>query len=111
LVRERFAQGQPLAGYEVDDAARRVVEEAGYGPYFVHRTGHNIGVEVHGNGANLDNLETRDDRPLVPGLCFSIEPGIYLPGSMAVRTEINVAIGHDGVPRVFGPIQEELVLL
>lgn len=111
LVQERFAQGQPLAGYEVDDAARQVIEKAGYGPYFVHRTGHNIGTEVHGNGANLDNLETRDNRLLVPGLCFSIEPGIYLPGEMAVRTEINVFITHDGMPQVYGPIQKELVLL
>ncbi|MFZ5803525.1 MAG: M24 family metallopeptidase [Acidobacteriota bacterium] len=111
LVQERFAQGQPLAGYEVDDAARQVIEKAGYGPYFVHRTGHNIGTEVHGNGANLDNLETRDNRLLVPGLCFSIEPGIYLPGEMAVRTEINVFITHDGKPQVYGPIQKELVLL
>ncbi len=111
LVQERFAQGEALAGYEVDDAARAVIEKAGYGPYFVHRTGHNIGTEVHGNGANLDNLETRDNRLLVPGLCFSIEPGIYLPGEMAVRTEINVYITHDGKPEVYGPIQRELVLL
>ncbi|MFN3412796.1 MAG: M24 family metallopeptidase [Thermoanaerobaculum sp.] len=111
LVHERFAKGEPLAGFEVDDAARQVIEKAGYGPYFVHRTGHNIGTEVHGNGANLDNLETRDNRLLVPGLCFSIEPGIYLPGEMAVRTEINVYITHDGKPQVYGPIQKELVLL
>ncbi len=111
LVQERFAQGEALAGYEVDDAARAVIEKAGYGPYFVHRTGHNIGTEVHGNGANLDNLETRDNRLLVPGLCFSIEPGIYLPGEMAVRTEINVYITHEGKPEVYGPIQRELVLL
>lgn len=111
LVQERLGKGQPLAGFEVDDAARSVIKEAGYGPYFIHRTGHSIGVEVHGNGANLDNLETRDDRPLVPGLCFSIEPGIYLPGEMAVRTEINVAIDHRGVPQVYGPVQREIVLL
>ncbi|MGC8916700.1 MAG: M24 family metallopeptidase [Thermoanaerobaculum sp.] len=111
LVEERFARGEPLFGFEVDDAAREVIEKAGYGQFFIHRTGHNIGTEVHGNGANLDNLETRDNRPLVPGLCFSIEPGIYLPGEMAVRTEINVAITHDGAPEVFGPIQKELVLL
>lgn len=111
LVQERFAKGEPLAGYEVDDAAREVIEKAGYGQYFVHRTGHNIGTEVHGNGANLDNLETRDNRLLVPGLCFSIEPGIYLPGEMAVRTEINVYITHDGKPQVYGPVQKELVLL
>lgn len=111
LVQKRLAQGEALAGFEVDNAAREVIEEAGYGQYFIHRTGHSIGVEVHGNGANLDNLETRDDRPLVPGLCFSIEPGIYLPGEMAVRTEINVAIDHQGVPQVYGPVQRELILL
>lgn len=111
LVQERFARGEPLAGYEVDDVARAVIEKAGFGPYFVHRTGHSIGTEVHGNGANLDNLETRDNRLLVPGLCFSVEPGIYLPGEMAVRTEINVYITHDGKPQVYGPIQKELVLL
>ncbi|MCX7894969.1 MAG: Xaa-Pro peptidase family protein [Thermoanaerobaculum sp.] len=111
LVQERLAQGAAVAGYEVDDAARQVVEKAGYGPFFVHRTGHNIGTNVHGNGANLDNLETRDNRLLVPGLCFSIEPGIYLAGEMAVRTEINVYITHQGQPQVYGPIQRELVLL
>ena len=95
----------------MDDVCRNVVKKAGYGKYFVHRTGHSIGEEVHGNGGNIDNLETRDDRQLMPGCCFSIEPGIYLEGKMAVRTEINIFIRHDGVPEVTGEVQKELVLL
>jgi Xaa-Pro aminopeptidase len=93
----------------VDDACRAVVKKAGYGKYFVHRTGHSIGEEVHGNGVNIDNLETRDDRQIMPGSCFSIEPGIYLEGEMAARSEINMFVRHDGVPEVTGEMQEELV--
>lgn len=112
FVKERFAKKKPVAGWEVDEVCRAVVKKAGYGKYFVHRTGHSIGEEVHGNGGNIDNLETRDDRQLMPGCCFSIEPGIYLEQKkMAVRTEINVFIRHDGVPEVTGEIQRELVLL
>ena len=111
LIRERFAAGVPLYGWEVDDACRAVVEKAGYGDFFVHRTGHSIGEEVHGNGVNIDNLETRDERELVPGICFSIEPGIYLAGEMAVRSEINVFITPDGRVEVSGPMQRELVLI
>ncbi len=111
LVKQRFSRGEKLHGYEVDDACRSVIEEAGYGKYFLHRTGHSIGEEVHGNGVNLDNLETRDDRLLVPGICFSIEPGIYLEGDMGVRTEINVFIRPDGQVAVEGPQQQELVLV
>ncbi len=111
LVRERFAAGEPLHGWEVDDVCRSVVWEAGYGEYFIHRTGHSIGEAVHGNGVNIDNLETRDDRLLVPGICFSIEPGIYLAGEMAVRTEIDVFITPSGSVEVVGPIQRELILL
>lgn len=110
-VRAAFAAGRPIHGSEVDDAARRVVREAGYGDRFLHRTGHNIGREVHGNGANIDNLETRDDRALLPGTCFSIEPGIYLEGSMAVRTEIDVFITPAGAVEVVGPIQSDLILI
>jgi len=95
----------------VDDACRSVVEKAGYGPYFLHRTGHSIGEKVHGNGVNIDNLETRDERELVPGICFSIEPGIYLEGEMAVRSEINVFITPAGKVEVAGAIQRELVLI
>jgi Xaa-Pro aminopeptidase len=111
LVRTRFEDGAAVAGWEVDDACRGVVRDAGYGEFFVHRTGHSIGTSVHGNGANIDNLETRDTRPLVRGLCFSIEPGIYLDGEMAVRTEVDVFITPGGQVEVFGPVQQELVLL
>jgi Xaa-Pro aminopeptidase len=109
FVREKFARGKPCYGWQVDDACRAVVKNAGYGKFFVHRTGHSIGEEVHGNGGNIDNLETRDDRRIVPGCCFSIEPGIYLPGKMAARTEINMFIRHDGLPEVTGEVQQELV--
>lgn len=111
FVQDRFAKGRPCAGWEVDEVCRSVVRKAGYGKLFVHRTGHSIGEETHGNGGNIDNLETRDDRRLMPGCCFSIEPGIYIEGSMAVRTEINIFIRHDGVPEVTGEIQRELLLL
>jgi len=111
FVMDKFAKGQKCYGWEVDDACRAVVKKAGYGKYFVHRTGHSIGEEVHGNGVNIDNLETKDDRQLMPGCCFSVEPGIYLEGEMAARTEINMFIRHDGVPDVTGEMQEELVQL
>jgi Xaa-Pro dipeptidase len=111
FVTERFATKRPVAGWEVDEVCRNVVKKAGYGKYFVHRTGHSIGEETHGNGGNIDNLETRDDRQLMPGCCFSIEPGIYLEGKMAVRTEINIFIRHDGVPEVTGEMQKEMLLL
>jgi len=111
FVNRRFAKGKPCYGWEVDDACRAVVEKAGFGKQFLHRTGHSIGEETHGNGVNIDNLETKDDRLLLPGCLFSIEPGIYLKGSMAVRTEINMFIGFDGVPEVTGEIQRDLVLI
>ncbi len=111
FVRSRFASGTPLHGWEVDDACRAVVEKAGYGPDFIHRTGHSIGEEVHGNGVNIDNLETRDERLLVPGICFSIEPGIYLAGQMAVRSEIDVFITPAGKVDVAGDMQRDLVLM
>ena len=111
FVRDRFEKGDPCHGYEVDDACRAVVEKAGYGEQFLHRTGHSIGTDVHGNGANIDNLETRDTRQLVPGICFSVEPGIYLEGEMAVRTEIDVFITPSGSVEVHGPIQRDLILI
>lgn len=111
FVRKRFAAGETCHGYEVDDVARKVVNDAGYGEQFLHRTGHSIGFEVHGNGANIDNLETKDERRLVPGTCFSLEPGIYLDGRMAVRTEIDVFITPSGQVEVYGAIQQELILL
>ncbi len=109
MVRERMAAGTPTYGHEVDDACRNVVTRAGYADYFLHRTGHNIGTEVHGNGVNIDNLETRDDRKLLPGICFSIEPGIYLAGDCAVRAEIDVFITPAGEVEVVGPIQKDLI--
>jgi Xaa-Pro aminopeptidase len=85
------AETAPLKGWQVDQAARAVIEEAGYGPYFCHRTGHSIGQETHGNGANMDGLETREDRRVLPRTCFSVEPGIYLP-EFGVRSEVNVYV-------------------
>ncbi len=111
FVQERFAKGKPCYGWEVDDACRAVVKKAGFGKYFVHRTGHSITEDTHGNGVNIDNLETKDERRLIPGCCFSIEPGIYLESEMAARTEINMFIKHDGTAEVTGEKQEEIVLL
>jgi Xaa-Pro aminopeptidase len=111
FVQGRFAKGKPCYGWEVDDACREVVRKAGYGKNFLHRTGHSITEETHGNGVNIDNLETKDERQLLPGCCFSIEPGIYLEGKMAVRTEINMFIRHDGVAEVTGEQQTSLVLM
>jgi len=107
LVREAMQAGRPLHGYEVDDAARAVIAGHGYGDHFVHRTGHSIGESVHGNGANMDNFETRDDRRIIPRTCFSIEPGIYL-AEFGVRTEVNVYVEeHDA--RVTGDVQQAIV--
>jgi Xaa-Pro aminopeptidase len=110
-IRENVAASGRCLGCDADDACRAVVEEAGYGEHFVHRTGHSIGEEVHGKGANLDNFETRDERELVPGCCFSIEPGIYLEGEMAVRTEIDGFIKANGEVAVVGDVQSSLLLL
>lgn len=101
LVREAFAVGRVLQGWEVDQAARDVIERAGYGEYFIHRTGHSIGQETHGNGANMDNLEMHDERRVMPGTCFSIEPGIYLP-EFGVRSEVNVFVDRAGTVHVTG---------
>ncbi len=100
-VKDTFAAGQPLQGWEVDNATRAVIEAAGYGEFFTHRTGHNIGQEVHGNGAHIDGLETRDDRRIIRRTCFSIEPGIYLP-EFGVRSEVDVYIDADGKVHVTG---------
>ena len=90
-VRDAMASGKPLQGYQVDRAARQVIERAGYGKYFCHRTGHSIGQETHGNGANMDDLETHEERQVLPRTCFSVEPGIYLP-EFGVRSEVNVFV-------------------
>jgi len=89
-VMDAAAEGRPLAGYQVDQAARAVIEAAGFGEAFVHRTGHSIDRELHGSGPHLDSYETLDDRLLMPGVGFSIEPGIYLPGDVGIRSEINM---------------------
>jgi len=108
-VKEAVAARQPLRGYEVDDAARGFIQERGHAQFFTHRTGHSLGEEVHGNGANMDNLETHDERLVVPWTCFSIEPGIYLP-EFGVRSEVNVFVGDDAA-RVTGEMQSELVVI
>lgn len=100
-VKDTFAAGKPLLGYEVDNATRDVIEKAGYGEQYTHRTGHNIGQEVHGNGAHIDGLETREDRRIIPRTCFSIEPGIYLP-EFGVRSEVDVYIDAAGKVHVTG---------
>jgi Xaa-Pro dipeptidase len=109
LILSSIASGKPLQGWQVDKAARGVIEKAGYGKYFFHRTGHSIGESVHGNGANMDGLETHDVRHLIPRTCTSIEPGIYLP-EFGIRTELNVYIGEREA-RVTGAVQNEILAL
>jgi Xaa-Pro aminopeptidase len=99
--------GQELRGFEVDDAARSHIEERGFGEYFFHRTGHSIGTDVHGAGANMDNFESHDDRRIIADTCFSVEPGIYLP-EFGIRSEVNVYVGS-GFAQVTGEQQDELV--
>ncbi len=108
LVRDQFGR-RPLHGFEVDDAARRVIDGAGFGREFFHRTGHSIGIQDHGQGANMDNLETHDTRVLLPMTGFSIEPGIYLKGEFGVRLEINVALAPTGPEITGAEPQRELV--
>ncbi len=113
FIRESFATGEAVYGYAVDDLVRSYITQRGYGEFFIHRTGHSIGTEIHGNGVNIDNLETKDERALIPGVCFSIEPGIYLP-KFGVRTEINVFIADltsEGVVVTTLPAQEEVLML
>jgi Xaa-Pro dipeptidase len=95
-VRDAAAQARPIAGFEADRAARAVVDRAGFGNWFVHRTGHSIDRDLHGSGPNLDDYETHDDRQLGPGIGFSVEPGIYLPGEFGMRSEVNMFWGPDG---------------
>jgi Xaa-Pro dipeptidase len=95
-IRSAAAHGRPIAGYEADRAARSVIEAAGFGEAFVHRTGHSIDRDLHGSGPHLDDYETHDDRLLVPGIGFSVEPGIYLPGEFGMRSEVNMFLGEQG---------------
>lgn len=112
MVVARFASGRPVHGWEIDDAVRKVIDDAGYGEYFIHRTGHNIGEEVHGNGANIDNLETKDERVIIPGTCFSIEPGIYMPDrKLGFRTEIDVFVNDEGTVEVAGAVQDKVIAI
>lgn len=109
-VQEHFRTRQALHGWEVDEVCRKVIVEAGYGDYFTHRTGHNIGEQVHGNGVNIDNLETKDERLILAGTCFSVEPGIYLlDEKRGYRTEIDVFVTEEGKVDVTGAIQEKIV--
>lgn len=107
LVKKRLKEKKPIMGWEVDQACRDVIIEAGYGAYFTHRTGHNIGERDHGDGANIDNFETKDFRLLLPGTCFSIEPGIYLPGEFGVRLEDDVYLDPDGKTFHITPGQQQ----
>jgi Xaa-Pro aminopeptidase len=111
FVKEAFAAGRTIYGWQVDDVCRSVIDQAGYGEYFIHRTGHNIHTEVHGNGANIDNLETKDSRVLIPKTCFSIEPGIYLEGRFGVRSEIDVYVGEREARVTGGEPQREVVAI
>ena len=108
-VQSAFAAGEPLLGWQVDQAARDVIAQAGHGDAFVHRTGHSIGQETHGNGANMDNLETHEERRVLRRTCFSIEPGIYLP-DFGVRSEVNVFVDREGAVHVTGgDLQQHIV--
>ena len=108
-VRTAFGQKQPLQGWQVDRAARDVIEQAGHGAAFCHRTGHSIGQETHGNGANMDDLETHEERRVLPRTCFSVEPGIYLP-EFGVRTEVNVFVDRAEQVHVTGGAPQTAVV-
>jgi Xaa-Pro aminopeptidase len=108
-VCEAVAAGRPIAGWEVDRAVRGFIKNAGFEQYFIHRTGHSIGTDVHANGANMDDLEIHDERRVLPNSCFSIEPGIYLP-EFGVRSEVNVLV-RPKAAEVTGKIQSEIVTI
>ena len=109
FVRKNVRAGKFIRGAEIDDVSRGVIQRAGYGDQFTHRTGHSIGEEGHGNGVNIDNFETRDSRRLIPGIAFSIEPGIYLEGKFGVRSEIDVYVAEKDIEVTGQPIQTEIV--
>ncbi|HEX4487230.1 MAG TPA: M24 family metallopeptidase, partial [Terriglobales bacterium] len=108
-VIDAISAGKTLAGWQVDRAARGTIEKAGYGEYFIHRTGHSIGTDIHSNGANMDDLEIHDERLIQPNSCFSVEPGIYLP-EFGVRLEVDVLV-RPGKAEVTGKIQSEIVII
>lgn len=109
LVVDRLRSKKSIMGFEVDDAARNVIEKAGYAEYFFHRTGHSITTQLHGTGPHMDNFETRDERLLLPGVSFSIEPGIYLRGDFGIRSEIDVFVDWNGVPEQTGGDPQQFV--
>jgi len=111
LIQIRYGENQVVKGCEVDAKVREIIEDAGYGPYFTHRTGHSITTELHGPGANLDSFETQDERALIPRTCFSVEPGIYLPGEFGVRLEYDVYIHEEGKVEITPSVQEEIIKL
>ncbi len=111
FVRQNVRAGKSIRGADVDNVSRGVIAKAGYAEYFTHRTGHSIGEEVHGNGVNIDNFETRDSRKITPGVCFSIEPGIYLPGKFGVRSEIDVYVRDKDIEVTGQPIQTAIVAI
>ena len=107
FIQNGIRKGEKIYGWEVDDVARRFISKKGYGPYFLHRTGHSIGHEVHGNGANMDNFETRDGRHIIAGTGFSIEPGIYLR-DFGIRSEVNVYVSEKDA-EITGELQQAVV--
>lgn len=109
FVRKNVREGKKIRGADVDDVSRGVIKRAGFGEQFTHRTGHSIGEECHGNGVNIDNFETRDSRFITAGVCFSIEPGIYLEGKFGVRSEIDVYVGEKEIEVTGQPIQTEII--
>jgi Xaa-Pro dipeptidase len=109
IVTDAISSGKTLAGWQVDRAARDTIQKAGYGDYFIHRTGHSIGTDIHSNGANMDDLEIHDERLIQPNSCFSVEPGIYLP-EFGVRLEVDVLV-RPGKAEVTGKIQSEIVII
>jgi len=111
LLRDRWKKQEPVTGANLDDAARGVIRAAGYGDFFVHRTGHSIDRDLHGSGPHLDNFETADERALIPGVGFSVEPGVYLTGRFGVRSEINVYLGESGPEVTPRSPQQDLLLV
>jgi len=109
LLRDRWKQHEAVTGAAVDDAARAVIRSAGLGEYFVHRTGHSIDRDLHGSGPHIDNFETADERTLIPGVGFSVEPGVYLPDRFGIRTEINVYLSESGPEVTPRQPQQELL--
>jgi len=111
FIKEKVERGEKVYGWQVDEVTRDFIKNKGYGDYFIHRTGHSLGItDVHGNGVNMDNLETRDERELIPGVGFTIEPGVYLP-EFGVRSEIDVFMGEKGVEVTTSPPQKEIIPL